>query len=78
MIIKDDAIFRFAFCMKATEEFKEESAAFPFTEKEYSWKELKESKSFFYFFVQDVLKEQREAISLEAEKEAKKFILEEN
>ena len=78
MIIKDDTIFRFICCTRTYQDRKLESDDFPIIEREYTLRELKETGNPFYSFLQQVVQEEREKISSEAEKEANKFILEKN
>ena len=78
MTIKDDQIFRIIICAGENQHQPEWSIDFPLIENEYSWAELKEKKHPLYHLVQQVLKEQREKIFLEAEKQSSKFILETN
>tara|TARA_B100000131_G_C17588604_1_gene398227 strand:+ start:233 stop:469 length:237 start_codon:yes stop_codon:yes gene_type:complete len=78
MTIKDDQIFRIIFCAREYQYEPEKNIDFPIIENEYSWAELKEKKHPLYHLVQQVLKEEREKIHLEAEKQESKFILETN
>ena len=78
--LTDDTIFRVILCEKSypDPENQKNCSYFPFIENEYTWAELNEKRHPLYGFVQQVLKEEREKISLEAEKQASKLILETN